>query len=131
MPDAALVCVEKRDEHGRFIVPPLSPGRPKGARTKLGEAFIEALHESFQTQGATAIQRVIDDKPEQYLKVIASLMPKDINLNIQDEIELTDEQLVQRVRTLTAAVAPFLDRIGNTGPGDAAPDSAEITARLH
>ena len=106
-------------------------GRPKGARHKLGEAFIEALHVSFQEQGADAIQRVIDDKPEQYLKVIASLLPKDINLNITDEIELTDDQLVQRMRDLTAAVAPFLDRAANAGAGDGEAASAEATARLH
>jgi len=91
-------------------------GKPKGARTKLGEAFIEALHESFQKRGAAAIEKVIDDKPEQYLKVIASLLPKDVNLNITDDTsEMSDDELADRIQRLTAAVAPFLDRrVGGT-----------------
>ena len=55
-------------------------GRPKGARSKLGEAFLEAMRASFEERGEEAIQAVITEKPDQYLKVIASLMPKEIDL---------------------------------------------------
>ena len=114
-----------------FRFKPGNPGRPKGARNKLGEAFIEALHESFQTQGMDAIQRVIDEKPDQYLKVIASLMPKDINLNINDDIEMTDDEIIQRVRDLTATVAPLLIGTRVAGGGDEAQASAEGIADLY
>lgn len=88
---------------------PGNPGRPKGARNKLGEAFIEDLHKSWEAQGPEVIERVIKDKPEQYLKVIASLMPKDLNVNINQMDDLTDEQLIQRIRSLDSAIRPFLD----------------------
>lgn len=107
----AIPSEVKRDEAGRFVVPPVSPGRPKGSRNKLGEAFIEALKDDFQAHGKAAIVEVRETKPDQYLKVIASLMPKDVNLNITDDAsEMTDDELADRIAKLTQAVAPFLDR---------------------
>lgn len=104
---------------------PGNPGRPKGARNKLGEAFIEDLLHSWEAQGPEAISRVIQEKPEQYLKVIASLMPKDLNVNFNPTDEMTDDQLIQRVRSLSAAIQPFLDAQG-TGPivGGTGPETA-------
>ncbi len=46
-------------------------GRQKGSRNKLGEAFVEALHDDFAKYGVAAIETVRDEKPDQYLKVIA------------------------------------------------------------
>lgn len=69
----------EKDEKGRFIAGNSgNGGRPKGARAKLGEAFIKALFEDFNENGVDAIAQVRDEKPDQYLKVIASLMPKEI-----------------------------------------------------
>ena len=53
-------------------------GRPKGARSKLGEAFIDAMLADFNKHGKMAIETVRDEKPDQYLKVIASILPKEI-----------------------------------------------------
>ena len=55
-------------------------GRRKGVRNKLGEAFVKALHEDFDKHGIAAVERVRDEKPDQYLKVIASLLPKEIDV---------------------------------------------------
>jgi len=89
-------------------------GRPKGARNKLGEEFIAALHDDFQEHGVSAIQKVRADKPDAYLKVIASLLPKE--LKITTEADLTDEQLIERIRQLDAVIRPFL---GTEGAGEA------------
>ena len=104
---------------------PGNPGRPKGARNKLGEAFIEDLLHSWEANGPSAIMRVIADKPEQYLKVIASLMPKDLNVNINQMDDLTDDQLIQRIRSLDTAIRPFLDAQGaSNAPGGTGPATA-------
>jgi len=93
-----------------------NPGRPKGARNKLGEDFIKALQEDFQAHGVSAVEEVRRDKPDQYLKVIASLMPKELTLNINDEYgEMTDDELIDRIRRLQQAITPFLA----AGTGDA------------
>jgi hypothetical protein len=91
-----------------------NPGRPKGARNKLGEAFLEAMLEDFTRHGTAAIEVVRAEKPDQYLKVIASLLPKDINLNVNDSFnELTDDELAERARRLTRDRAPLLAGTGS------------------
>lgn len=108
-------------------------GRPKGARAKLGEAFIEALHQDFGKHGIAAIEEVRKDKPDQYLKVIASLMPKELNLNFtDDQNELTDDELVQRIRALSEAIAPLLTG-GTNAASEAVGDPASplLTSRVH
>lgn len=129
----AIVSAEKRDEHGRFIVPPVSPGRPKGARNKLGEAFIQALHDDFNEHGVAAIQTVRAEKPDQYLKVIASLLPKDVNLNINDQFgEMSDDELIKHIRELDAAISPFLAGLEGSGvEGAAGKSGAAKPARVH
>jgi hypothetical protein len=87
-------------------------GRPKGARNRLGEQFLEDLLTSWQERGKEAIQTVIDTKPEQYLKVVASILPRDLNVNFNNMDELSDEQLIERIRSLDAAIRPFLDAQG-------------------
>lgn len=86
-------------------------GRPLGARHKLGEAFIEALREDFEKEGKAAIVKVRTEKPDAYLKVIASLLPKDVNLSgsldlgdTDDMLELDDATLNDIIRTQLAAV---------------------------
>jgi len=120
----------RQDEKGRFVPGNNGgPGRPKGARNKLGEAFIEALHDDFNKHGVEAIQKTRDEKPDQYLKVIASLLPKDVNLNITDDTsEMSDDELAERIQRLTSAVAPFL--AGRTGGTEEATGEASAT-RVH
>ena len=90
-------------------------GRPIGARNKLGEDFIAALHDDFQAHGVQAIQTVREKKPDQYLKVIASIMPKDINLNVNALGEMSDDDLIERIRSLDATIRPFLASQGADG----------------
>lgn len=91
-------------------------GRPKGARNKLGEAFVQALHDDFNAHGVAAVEQVRTEKPDQYLKVIASLLPKEHVLTFGDQYsEMTDDELIERIRSLTATIAPLLAG----GAGDA------------
>lgn len=91
-------------------------GRPKGARNKLGEQFIEDLYADWQEHGVATLAKVRDEKPDQYLKVVASILPKDLNVNINSMDDLTDDQLIQRIRSLDAAIRPFLDAQGAGEP---------------
>lgn len=91
-------------------------GRPKGARNKLGEQFLEDLYADWQAHGVDTLARVRDEKPDQYLKVVASILPKDLNVNINSMDDLTDDQLIQRIRSLDSAIRPFLDAQGASEP---------------
>lgn len=90
-------------------------GRPKGSRNKLGEDFIVALHADFQEHGVAAIEAVRTEKPDAYIKVIASILPKE--LKITNESDMTDEQLIERIRQLDAVIRPFLGAEGAGGVG--------------
>ena len=108
-------------------------GKPKGARNKLGEAFIQALQEDFEEHGVAAVQAVRQDKPDQYLKVIASLMPKEHRLSFDDQYDgMTDAELAERIRATLAQLAPFLDAgSGADGEGASGTPSALIAAGVH
>lgn len=60
-------------------------GRVKGSRNKLSMAFVEALSKAFDARGEEAIRIVIDERPQEFLKIIAAIVPK--------ELEITDSRL--------------------------------------
>ena len=55
-------------------------GRPKGSRNKLSEAFISALHDSFEQHGDAAILEVLENSPAEYLRIVGSIVPKQFGL---------------------------------------------------
>lgn len=59
-------------------------GRPKGARSKLGEDFLKKLQADFEEHGKEVIEKVRQEKPDAYLKVVASILPKEINVKDDD-----------------------------------------------
>lgn len=123
---------EQDPKTGRFVTGNVGGGRPKGARAKLGEAFLQALQEDFEQGGIEAIQVVRLEKPDQYLKVIASLLPKELNLNVNDAESMTDDELIERIRELDAAIHPFLaGREGATSEGGASEVGAEKSSCVH
>lgn len=79
-------------------------GRPKGARSRLQESFLTALAEDFTEHGVAAIQAMRQDKPGDYIKTVASLMPKQLELDrpLQD---LTDDDLAIGIHALQAYIA--------------------------
>ena len=87
-------------------------GRPKGSRQKLSEEFIRALAEDFENHGKDAIVKMREDRPGDYIKVIASLVPKDLNLNVNEYEHWTDEQLADRIEQLDRELEPYMRSIG-------------------
>jgi hypothetical protein len=79
----------------RFL--PGNPGRPKGSRNKLNEDFLYALQQSFQAQGPSVIETVIRERPHEYLKIIASILPKQIEIKENAFDGFSDEQLAALV----------------------------------
>lgn len=96
---------------------PGNSGRPKGSRNKLGEAFLEALHADFQKHGKQAIADARKESPLGYVRVCASILPKQLNVKVDPLDEMTDDQLREYVQRLAEQLGPFLTFAG-TGEGD-------------
>ena len=87
-------------------------GRPKGSKHKLSEEFFKALAEDFENHGKDAIVKMREDRPGDYIRVIASLIPKDLNLNVNEYEHWTDEQLFDRLEQLDRELEPYMRSIG-------------------
>jgi hypothetical protein len=55
-------------------------GKPLGARHKLATSFLEACHKSFLEHGPDTLERLRIEDPASYVKVMASLVPKEIEM---------------------------------------------------
>ena len=100
-------------------------GRPIGNRNKLNEKFILALHDDFVQHGAKVIEQVRKEKPDTYLKVIASILPRELHVKDGSLFDgMSNEQLDEilgSVRTVLTARAP-----SGLGDGKAATGSQDI-----
>lgn len=85
-------------EAGKPSANPL--GRPKGSRNALGEAFIAAMYEDFQKNGIAVIEQVRAEKPDQYLKVISNILPKELHIKEETIDGLSDNELVDILNTV-------------------------------
>jgi len=100
-------------------------GRPKGSRNKLGEAFIEALHNDFQTHGVAAIQKVRETKPDQYLKVVAAVIPQEVHHTVEDYDQLGDDDLRAAFLSAAGAIQNRIEARGRDRSAGAIEGSAE------
>lgn len=62
---------------------PGGPGRPKGARNKLEESFLEKLYADWQAHGAAVIKKVRDEDAPTYLRVVAQVLPKESKVDVE------------------------------------------------
>lgn len=77
-------------------------GKPKGSRNKLGEAFLTDLQADWAEHGAAAIAVVRVERPQDYLKVVASILPKQVDVRVSEFDEMEDADLDRRIRQLAA-----------------------------
>lgn len=115
-------------QRGKPFAPGVSgnpAGRPKGAKHKLQEDFIRELALDFEAHGIAAISEVRERSPAQYLKVIASILPKEVEIKRQSLDDLTDEELSAGLAAVRALVAD------GVGAGGQAAESQDIAPGVH
>ncbi|PBB89054.1 hypothetical protein CK215_29765 [Mesorhizobium sp. WSM3864] len=97
---------------GAKAEPAAAPVARRSEKT-LGDDFAAALRADFRAHGAGVIAAVRAEKPDQYLKVVLTMLPKefsqglDANQNSLDQ--LSDEEIRSRIRCLEARLRPFVD----------------------
>ena len=70
-------------------------GRPKGSRNKLAEKFWADYYAAWEANGEAALARVAADDPSTFVRVAASLMPKETEITVRKVTakELPDDEL--------------------------------------
>ena len=105
-------------------------GRPVGNRNKLNEKFILALHDDFVEYGPKVIEQVRKEKPDIYLKVIASILPRELHVKDGSLFDgMSNEQLDEilgSVRAVLAARTP-----SGLGDGKAAAGGQDKPDSVH
>ena len=89
-----------------------SQGRPKGSRNKLNAAFFDNLLTVYAESGIDCLRIAAKEEPVQFVKIIASLMPKEVEIQQSQLHELTDEQLAAIDLLLRDALANRAEREG-------------------
>jgi hypothetical protein len=105
-------------------------GRSIGNRNRLNEKFILALHDDFVEHGAAVIEKVRKDRPDTYLKVIASILPRELHFKNASAFEgMPDDKLdetINAVRAVLLASTPT-----GSGAGETAPSGKDKPDQLH
>lgn len=94
----------ERDRGGRFQTghKAAGPGRPVGARSRLGTAFLEDLAESWHIHGASALRRCAVEDPSQFCRIVAGLLPKQLDLAIEHSVDVVG--ILQTFRQAVSAL---------------------------
>ncbi|MER8904158.1 hypothetical protein [Mesorhizobium sp. M0772] len=94
--------------------PAAAAAKPKRTKKTLGDDFLDAVRADFRANGAGVIAAVRADKPDQYLKIVQSVLPKDLAKDLHvssDNLEaLSDDEIRRRIRGLEAVLGPFGDQ---------------------
>ena len=91
--------------------PPPGSGRPAGSRNKLTTMLLNALVADFQQFGSAAVKIMRVERPAEYIKVIASLVPKELLIQESALGDMSDDELVENlaaIRKLRARAAAVL-----------------------
>lgn len=107
-----------RSDSGRFA--PGNPGRPKGSRNKLQEDFLRDLYEDWNTGGKEALAVMRAEKPNEYVRVVAGLLPAKVEVE-RPLGELSDSDLASVLDAVRALIGSAEADSGGLGGGAEAP----------
>jgi|SRR6516165_7126334 hypothetical protein len=83
--------LEQRNSKGQFQVGHIGlGGRPKGSRNALGEQFLNDLRREWERSGNEALARVAKEFPAVFVKVVAGLLPKELDQTLSLNVSLLE-----------------------------------------
>jgi hypothetical protein len=86
-------------------------GRAKGVRNKLSHAFLNDLLEEWAIGGREALRIARVEDPVRFSAMVASLLPKEMTVEIGPLQELPDERLIEYIEYTERQLAGRLERI--------------------
>ena len=100
---------EHRFQPGQGPIP--GGGRPKGSRTRLTSLLLNSLVADFEQFGPAAVKIMRVERPAEYCKLVASLVPKELFIQESALGDMSDDELVENlavIRRLRARAAAVL-----------------------
>src|SRR5215469_6974149 len=84
---------------GRFLTGNNGGGRKVGSRNKLTTEFLDDLYAKWQQHGPDVLERVIRDDPAAFLRTVAQLLPKEIDVNARSDFDGMEDipEILQKV----------------------------------
>lgn len=86
-------------------------GRPQGSRSKFSEAACADALKDWTANGAATLERVRATDPSTYLRVLFSIIPKDIAVSIENRTGPMDSVEMQMMRRLVAMIRAAADAV--------------------
>jgi hypothetical protein len=99
-----------------------SVGRRKGARHRISTALLEAIAKDFAEHGEEVVKITRIEKPVEYLRIVASLLPRELEITVGPLQEITDEELE---KLIADARANIIDVTPTTGSRESAAENGE------
>jgi hypothetical protein len=90
-------------------------GRRKGSRDRIATALLEAIAEDFAEHGAEVIKLARVERPTEYLKVVASLLPKEFEISDNRLKDIPDDELDAIIEHIRGRISPRI--AGDTNGG--------------
>lgn len=63
-------------------------GRPKGAKDSLAQAYVRAIGRIWEKKGEEVLERLVDEDPATFARLVGALMPKDYMIKQQEPWEI-------------------------------------------
>jgi len=88
-------------------------GRAKGVKNRLSHAFLTALVEDFEAHGEEAIRICRVERPNEYVKIVAGLMPRELDITNNTLTDIDDTQLVEFIEYIRLQLGERTQRIAS------------------
>lgn len=79
-------------------------GYAKGVRNRLNATFLRALADDFDAHGKEAIKNCREQDPAAYVRAVAALLPKEVELKRPLE-DMANDELISALNALTSYLA--------------------------
>jgi hypothetical protein len=91
---------EPRDPKGRFLPgnTGCGGGRPRGSRNHLSELALSVLCEDFAAHGQEAIEHMRSERPAEYVRVIAMLLPRQLQVQERTEFDELENMSAEELK---------------------------------
>ena len=98
------------------------------SRGLLADRFISELYDDWKEHGTATLSLVRRDRPHEYLKIIAALMPRDITVAAAPLGEISDEDLARLIADVRLLSTPAFEGEAGEGAGASRPQELHIDA---